>query len=234
MQYVRVDSAFVAQTLENIALNFEHAQAQFLLLFVRFEHLQHVFGGVVTVHVQGVQVAVHTHVEHVLFRDSVDDFLRGVDAFTNFLDGVEGLGDQGADCFVLLFFFAVVDRQVRPADHGGQQHALDDHGAQHHAGHHEDHEVAVFNTRRDGQRHRQGHAATQTSHGGDDTSAVGGAQGALLFAAVKQSNHENGDLQEYVADDYAGNPGDQHNEQAVAPGGAVEVDGDTHTFHGGG
>ena len=185
-------------------------------------------------HVQGVQVAVHTHVEHVLFRDAVDDFLRGVDASTNFLDGVEGLSNHSADRFVHLFFFAVVDRQVRPADHGGQQHALHDHGAQHHTGHHEDHEVAVFNTRRDGQRHRQGHAAAQTRHGGYDTSAVGGAQGALLFAAVKQSNREDGRLQEYVADDYAGNPGDQHNEQAVAPGGAVEVDGDTHTFHGGG
>ena len=63
---------------------------------------------------------------------------------------------------------------------------------------------------------------------------MGGAQGALLFAAVKQSNREDGRLQEYVTNGNAGNPGDQHNEQAVAPGGAVQVDGDTHTFHGGG
>ena len=234
MQYVRVDSAFVAQTLENIALNFDHAQAQFLFLFVRFEHLQHVLGGVVAVHVQGVQVAVHTHVEHVLFRNAVDDFLGGVDASTNLLDGVEGLSNHGADCFVHFFFFAVVDRQVRPADHGGQQHALHDHGAQHHAGHHEDHEVAVFNTCRDGQRHRQGHAAAQTRHSGEDAAAVGVAHSALLFAAVQKMNHENVDLQEYVTNGNAGNPGDQHNEQAVAPGGAVEVNGDAHTFHGGG
>ena len=63
---------------------------------------------------------------------------------------------------------------------------------------------------------------------------MGGAQGALFFATVKQSNHENGGVQEYVTNGNAGNPGDQHNEQAVAPGGAVEVNGDAHTFHGGG
>ena len=185
-------------------------------------------------HVQGVQVAVFTDEEHVLFPNAVNNFLRGVNPVAYFLDTVEGLGEHDAHCLAGFFIFSGVDRQVRPADHGGQQHTLDDHGAQHHAGHHEDYEVAVFNTRRDGQRHRQGDTATQTSHGGDDTSAVGGAQGALLFAAVKQSNHENGDLQEYVTNSNAGNPGDQHNEQAITPGGAVEVDGDTHTFHGGG
>ncbi len=47
---------------------------------------------------------------------------------------VEGLGNHGADCFVHLFFFAVVDRQVRPADHGRPWLTMEQ---SHHTGHHE-------------------------------------------------------------------------------------------------